>query len=383
MDKANSRVSLPVWLVTLGALLVFLGILSAASGVASGIFPNVASASPALYDEQAVVAIFEDADPAVVEIEVTQSSLSRFRFAIPQSGQGSGFLVDTEGHILTNYHVVQDAARIRVKLADGRTLDAQVAGTSPADDIALLRVDSQAVAGIVPLPLGDSGSVKPGQMAIAMGSPFGLENTITVGVVSGVQRSRTGILNRPITGLIQTDAAINPGNSGGPLLNSLGEVMGINTAIQTSADGSTGTGIGFAVPINTAKDLLTRFKENVEVKRPWLGISGMAMSPALADLLDLDTLAGVYVVTVTPDSPAQGVGLRGGSIGVDGGSGPPGDIITAVDGRAVASVEGIVGYFNTLQPGDTVVLTLIRAGRTIQVSVVLGEWPDSFDSSPG
>ena len=380
MNKVNSRVSLPVWLVTLSAMLVLLGILSAANGVVSGIFSDVASAS-ALYDEQAVVDLFEEANPAVVEIEVTQSSLSRFRFAVPQGGQGSGFLVDTDGHILTNYHVIQDATQIRVTLADGRTLEAQVAGTSPADDIALLSVDPQAVAGIVPLPLGDSGSVKPGQMAIAMGSPFGLANTITVGVVSGVQRSRTGILNRPITGMIQTDAAINPGNSGGPLLNSLGEVMGINTAIQTSADGA--TGIGFAVPINTAKELLTQFVENVEVRRPWLGISGMALSPALADILDVDISVGVYVVTVTQDSPAEAAGLKDGSIGVDGISSPAGDIVTAVDDQAVTSVEGIVGYFNTLQPGDTVVLTLIRDGQTLQVTVVLGEWPDSFDSSPG
>ena len=218
-------------------------------------------------------------------------------------------------------------------------------------------------------------------MAIAMGSPFGLESTITVGVVSGVQRSRTGILNRPITGMIQTDASINPGNSGGPLLNSLGEVMGINTAIQTSADGA--TGIGFAVPINTAKDLLTQFLENVEVKRPWLGIRGMVLSPDLADSLDVDISRGVYVVAVTQDSPAQAVGLKGGSTGVDGSLSTAGDIITAVDGQVVTSIEGIVSYLNTLQPGDMVVLTIARAGQILQVTVVLGEWPDSFESSPG
>lgn len=380
MDRMNLRVSLPIWLVTLSAL-VLLGVFGAAGIVASGAFSKVASASPALYDEQAVVALFDRANPAVVEIEVTQSSPSRFRFAIPQGGQGSGFLVDTEGHILTNYHVVQDATRIQVILADGRTLEAQVAGTSPADDIALLKVDPQAVEGIAPLPMGDSSAAKPGQMAIAMGSPFGLKSSITVGVVSGINRVRTGILSRPITGMLQTDASINPGNSGGPLLNSLGEVIGINTAIETSPDGA--TGIGFAVPINTAKDLMTRFLENSTVKRPWLGISGTALTPALADLLDLDTSVGVYVVTVMPDSPAQGVGLRGGGLGVDGRPSAAGDIITAVDGRAVKSVEELVSYFNTLQPGDAVALTIIRAGHILQVTVVLGEWPDSFGSSPG
>ena len=157
--------------------------------------------------------------------------------------------------------------------------------------------------------------------------------------------------------------------------------MGINTAIQTSPEGP--TGIGFAVPINTAKELLAQFIDNVEVKRPWLGISGMALGPGLADLLDVGTTVGVYVVTVTPGSPAEGVGLKAGGISVDGIPSTAGDIITAVDGRAVTSVEGIVGYFNSLQPGDTVVLTLIRAGQIIQVAVVLGEWPDSLGSSLG
>jgi len=157
--------------------------------------------------------------------------------------------------------------------------------------------------------------------------------------------------------------------------------MGINTAIQTSADGV--TGIGFALPINTAKNLLPQFLENVDVKRHWLGIRGIAMSSALADLLGVDTSVGIYVLTVTQDSPAQGVGLNGGVIEVEGGSSPLGDIIIAVDGEEVTSVEEIVDYFNALQPGDTVVLTLMRAGETLQVTVVLGQWPDSFGSSPG
>jgi S1-C subfamily serine protease len=338
---------------------------------------QLASAVPSLYDEQVVVDIFEGADPAVVEIEVTLPRYNRFRFSIPQGGQGSGFLVDTEGHILTNYHVIQDATRIRVTLASGRTLDARVAGTSPADDIALLKVDSGAVAGIAPLLLGDSGSVRPGQMAIALGSPFGLEGTITVGVVSGVERTRTGIL-KLITGMIQTDASINPGNSGGPLLNSLGEVVGINTSIETSPNGV--TGIGFAVPINTAKLLITRFLgvEGETLKRPWLGISGTALSATIADSLGLGTSAGVYVLAVMPDSPAQEAGLIEGGFEVDGSPSSAGDIITAVDGHGVRSVEELVNYFNTLQPGDSVSLTIVRAGQTLQVTVLLGEWPASF-----
>ena len=383
MSRVNARVSLPVWLVALSVLLVVLGILGTTSGVASDVRSQLVSASPALFDEQVVISIFEAADPAVVEIEVTLPRFSRFRFSIPQGGQGSGFLIDTEGHILTNYHVVQDATRIRVTLANGRTLDAQVTGTSPADDIALLKVDSEAVAGIVPLLLGDSSSVKPGQMAIALGSPFGLESTITVGVVSGVERSRTGILRRPILGMIQTDASINPGNSGGPLLNSLGEVMGINTAIETSQNGV--TGIGFAVPINTAKLLITKFLEieSETLKRPWLGISGIALSASLADFLNVGTSRGVYVVAVTLDSPAQEAGLIEGGLEVDEIPSPGGDIITAVDGKVVRSVEELISYFNTLQPGDSVSLTIIRSGQTLQVNVLLGERPDGFESFPG
>jgi serine protease DegS len=178
--------------------------------------------------------------------------------------------------------------------------------------------------------------------------------------------------------MIQTDASINPGNSGGPLLNSLGEVVGINTSIETSPNGV--TGIGFAVPINTAKLLITRFLgvEGETLKRPWLGISGTALSATIADSLGLGTSAGVYVLAVMPDSPAQATGLIEGGIEVDGSPSSAGDIITAVDGHGVRSVEELVNYFNTLQPGDSVSLTIVRAGQTLQVTVLLGEWPASF-----
>ncbi|MBI2872219.1 MAG: trypsin-like peptidase domain-containing protein [Chloroflexi bacterium] len=375
------RASVLSRLAVLVLMMALVGISGAAGAAASRIFFDTASAAPVLYNEQTVVDLYEKTSPAVVEISVVVPTSSRFRFAPPQRGQGSGFLMDAEGHILTNYHVVQGATQIRVTLSDGRTLDAQVAGTSPTDDLALLTVDPQAVNGITPLPLGDSGAARPGQMAIALGSPFGLENSITVGVVSGVNRSRSGELRRTITGMIQTDASINPGNSGGPLLNSAGEVIGINTSVEVSANGA--TGVGFAVPINSAKTILAQLLESTTVKRPWLGISGMALSPDLADLLGLTTSEGIYVVTVMPDSPAQAAGLLGGGSGADGVPGMGGDIIAAVDGRPVSSVEEITRYFNDLRPGDTVRLTLLRDGQTLQVSVVLGEWPDTMESSPG
>lgn len=376
MDRAQG-VTLPSWLVILAGLAILLGITATVGVVMSGSFSGTASAAAPLYDEKAMIELYETARPAVVEVTTIQPNMTRFRFSLPQRGQGSGFLVDTEGHILTNYHVVQDATRIRVTLWDGQELDAQVTGTSLADDLALLRVDPQAVNGITPLPLGDSDGAKPGQMAIALGSPFGLDNSISVGVVSGVNRSRPSLLGRPITGMIQTDALLQPGSSGGPLLNSSGEVIGVNSSIQSSS-GSFG-GIGFAVSINTAKDFLAQVEETPTVKRPWLGISGVALSANLADLLNLGISRGVYIVTVVSDSPAQAAGLRGGDTNVDTRPAPGGDIITAVDSQAVKSVADIASYLNTLRPGDTIDLALIRDGEALQVSLVLAEWPDTLE----
>ncbi|MDO8749637.1 MAG: trypsin-like peptidase domain-containing protein [Dehalococcoidia bacterium] len=376
MENAKSGSRLQSRLVSLILLMMLVGISGTAGAVISGVFFNTASAAPVLYNEEAVSALYEKVSPSVVEITVVQAATSRFGSGPVVRGQGSGFLVDAEGRILTNYHVVQGATQIRVILSDGRTLDAQIAGTSPADDIALLKVDPQAMKGIAPLPLGDSSAAKPGQMAIALGSPFGLENSITVGVVSGVNRSRAGITGRTITGMVQTDASINPGNSGGPLLNSRGEVIGINTAIETSASGA--TGVGFAIPVNTAKNILAQLLNNTTVKRPWLGISGVAISPDLSDQLGITTPRGIYIVAVAAGSPAEQAGLRGGGSGADGGPGTGGDIITAADGRLLRAVEDLVAYFNSLRPGDTVSLTLIRNGQTLQVRVVLAEWPDTL-----
>ena len=378
MSKVNSGVALPLWVVTLGALLVFLSMAALVIGVMQGPGTGDASETPPLYDEQMVVSLYEKANPAVVRVETVINTPDRFGFLFPHGGQGSGFLVDTEGHILTNYHVVHDASTVQVVLPNGETLDAKVAGRSPADDVALLKVDAEDVAGIEPLPLADSSAIETGQMAIAVGSPFGLDNSVTVGVISGVERSRPGVLSRPITGMIQTDASLNPGNSGGPLLNSLGEVIGINTSIEANSAFSIidPKGIGFAIPINTAKDLMTRFPDNEIVKRPWLGISGTALSPTLAEILGIDATEGVYVMTVSPGSPAQEAGLIAGGIDSIQGHGAGGDIIKAIDGVEVTSIHQMVDYFNSLDSGDPVILTVERNGETVEVAVTLGEWPD-------
>jgi S1-C subfamily serine protease len=330
-----------------------------------------------LYDEEAIVALYEQSIPAVVEIKtVVSGNEPPFGlFSAPQlSGQGSGFIVDEEGHILTNYHVIDGASEVNVTLHDGETVSAQVVGTDRENDLALLKVDAGAISGISPLPWGDSDKVKPGQLAIALGSPFGLEGSITVGVISGLGRALSSTQERPITNMLQTDAAVNPGNSGGPLLDSKGEVIGINTAIEASS-----SGIGFAIPINNASSLLPALLQGGEISNPWLGISGTNIDQELASRLNLAVDQGVYVVSVLPDSPAEKAGL------IPGGSdqGMPtsgGDIITAVDGHPVAKVADLLEYFNTMKVGDQVSLSVIRGDETLTVAVTLGEWPVEMPS---
>ena len=339
-----------------------------ASAVAQGHAP-VGIAAPVLYDEGKVVDIFQAASPATVEINV--SLRSGFSGRITETGQGSGFLVDQDGNILTNNHVVQGAKSVTVTFADKSTATAQVIGTSASQDLALIRVSPDKVKGVTPLALGDSSLVRPGQMAIAVGSPYGLANSITVGVISGVNRTIRSSGGAGIPGALQTDASINPGNSGGPLLNSSGQVVGINTAIETGAGGS--TGVGFAVSINTAKDFLAKAKSGTPVAstRPWLGITGTAMTPDIADYLGISTTQGVYLVAVTPGSPADEAGLKGGSR-----ANSAGDVLTSVNGAAVASVDDLVAQLAKYHPGDSVALQIMRNGERQQVSVTLGAWPE-------
>jgi serine protease Do len=332
---------------------------------------NVSSAV-SLYDEEAVVALYDQSIPAVVEIKtiVSGNEAPFGLFGAPElSGQGSGFIVDKEGHILTNYHVIDGASEINVTLHNGETLSAQVVGTDRENDLALLKVDPGKTSSISPLPWGDSDKVKPGQMAIALGSPFGLEGSITVGVISGVGRTMTNAQARSITNMLETDAAINPGNSGGPLLDSKGEVIGINTALEASSPT-----IGLAIPINNARSLLPALIQGGEVSTPWLGISGADIDQELASKLSLTVDHGVYVVSVSPGSPAEKAGLiPGGSD--QGGPTSGGDIITAVDGHPVAKVADLLQYFNTKKAGDQVSLSIVRGDRTLTVAVTLGEWP--------
>jgi S1-C subfamily serine protease len=345
----------------------------------------VTAAAPSgapLYDENAVVSLYERAIPAVVEIKTviqnSSRSLAPFQSQIPnQVGQGSGFFIDGEGHILTNNHVVDGASTVTITMSNGKIAEAKVVGTDRQNDLALLQVNTSGLDQITFLTLGNSDILKPGQMAIALGTPYGLQGSVTVGVISGVRRSLPNDTRRPITNVIQTDAAINPGNSGGPLLNSKGEVIGINTAIEAQANS-----IGFAVPVNTARALVPKLLKGGQVKNPWLGIEGIAIDQQLSSKLSLPVQSGVYVVGVITGSPAERAGLK--ESGRDQQSQPiyGGDIITAVDNVTVTKVEDMVSYFNGKQPGDTISLSIVRGDKKMTVSAVLGEWPDQTQISP-
>lgn len=324
-----------------------------------------------LYDESLVTALFDEASPAVVEIKISRS-LGRIR--IPGTGTGSGFLIDTEGHIVTNNHVVENATVITVKFSDGREIDAVKLGTSPADDLALIKVDPDEVKGIIPLVLADSSKVRPGQLAVAIGSPFRQFNTMGVGVVSGTGRGMSSVLRRPIPDMIQTDAPLNPGNSGGPLLNAGGEVIGVNSSVRTGDLGNEigEFRIGFAVPSNTVISLLPQLKKSAVVKRPWIGISGQPVSKDMIDRLGFPK--GVYVSGVAPSSPAARAGLD--SFRTFTGD-DRGDIITAIDDRRVESVDDMVSYLNSKSPGDKVKLSVYRDRKTIELAITLDPWPDT------
>ncbi len=320
--------------------------------------------------ESQLAAIYEQVGPAVVH--VTNAAARRVAGNVVPRGTGSGFIIDTDGHILTNYHVVRGADRILVLLADNSEYTARLLGSDPFNDIALLKIDAPRDK-LTVAPLGDSDSVREGHLAIAIGNPFGLDRTMTLGIVSARRSRAEGPSSFPIVGMIQTDAAINPGNSGGPLLNSRGEVIGINTAIEGPGQGN--VGIGFAVPINTVKRELDDLKAGRQVRHAWLGIGGRAVTESLASQFNLPVRQGVLVIDVSSGGPAAQAGLRGSTLGSDGTIQSPGDIITAIDGRQVTSVEDIAAYLATRRPGDKVRLDIVREGRTMSVEVTLGERP--------
>jgi S1-C subfamily serine protease len=298
---------------------------------------------------------------------------------------GSGFLIDTEGHIVTNNHVVESADKVEVKLGSSdTTYTAEVVGTDPATDVALLKVNAPAES-LHPLSLGDSSKVLVGEPVVAIGNPFGLDRTVTAGIVSAIQRQIQAPNGFSISHVIQTDAAINPGNSGGPLIDSEGRVIGINSQIQTGGGGDGNVGIGFAVPINTAREVVTQIEEHGEVKHAYLGIVGGSITPTLASALKLPESEGVLVNEVVKGGPADEAGLKGGdtSATIEGASFRlGGDVITEVDGKRIAGMEEVVNAVNAASPGDKMELTVDRDGKDKTITVTLGVRPASAEEVP-
>ena len=355
-----------LWLLAIGLVV---GILIGAL-LSDQVLRRSGSDGAALFDEGAVTRIYEEASQAVVEIDVSRTVGS---ITIPGLSSGSGFFFDDQGHVMTNQHIVESGSEFIVRLADGREVSAQKLGVSLADDLAVLKVDPEEVADIEPLEFADSSKVRPGQLAIAIGSPFREFNSVGVGVVSGIERGHSSVLRRPIPDMIQTDVPLNPGSSGGPLLNSDGKVIGVNSAIRTNLRSGPleEYRIAFAVPSNTAISLLPQLKTVTDVRRPWVGISGMPVSRELMQEHGLPS--GILVTQVFSDSPAGRAGLRPFR-GLTGEA--RGDIITAVDDVPVQSVDEMVRYLNSKNAGDAVTLSLFSRGEARTVQVTLDPWPD-------
>ncbi|MFQ5854232.1 MAG: S1C family serine protease [Anaerolineae bacterium] len=336
--------------------------------------PVLVDTSAAAYAvEELLINIYQRVSPAVVHIEVAGSGNSFAR----RSGAGSGFVLDKEGHIVTNNHVIQDVERIRVIFADDTRVDGEVVGTDPAVDLAVIRVNVPKDV-LIPVELGNSDLLQVGQRAIAIGNPFRFDQSMTVGIISALGRVVDSIESGDfIPELIQTDAAINPGNSGGPLLNSRGQVIGINTLIFSET--GTSAGVGFAVPVNTLRRSLPALLEGRRVGRPWLGIVGPPeLDETVVGELDLPSNAGAYVNYVFPGGPADEAGIVGASQTADGELRPGGDLIVAVDGVAVDSFDNLLTYLsNEKRVGQTVKLTVLRGQETRIIPLTLGERPDS------
>jgi len=341
--------------------------------ISNGHTPSTVGEITPLYSKSlSLIEIFEKSESGVVKVNV-----QRIEAIEGESGLGSGFVFDKKGHITTNAHVVNDAKKIVVTFLDGRSYNAEIIGTDEFTDLAVIKVNADLIL-LRPLPLGDSSNLKVGEPIAAIGNPFGLSGSMTSGIVSQLGRLLPSGAGYSIPDVIQTDAAINPGNSGGPLLNMRGEVVGINTAIQ-SATGEF-TGVGFAIPSKTIVKIVPTLIEKGEYKHPWIGISGRDIDPDLAKVLDLKDAVGFLVVTVVENSPASKAGIIGSekTIEVQGVNYPiGGDIILSVDGIEVRQIGDILIHLQRAKSvGDEMVLEILRDNRTTNVTIVLQERPN-------
>ncbi len=336
-----------------------------------------AAAAPAFdLEEQQNIAVYRKALPSVVNITSTAVAFDFFNRPVPQQGQGSGFIIDKQGHILTNNHVIDNAQRVEVTLADKHKYKASVVAIDKQHDLALLLINAP---NLVPATLSESNGLVVGQRVYAIGNPFGLSGTLTRGIISAIRSIGTQNGGAPIEDAIQTDAAINPGNSGGPLLNSRGEVIGITTLIA-SAGADQSAGIGFAIPINTAKAVLEDFARYGRVRRPSLDIVTIPIGPDIAEQIGLPADYGILIERTLPGGAADRAGLRGGDKRFYQGNTPVmlgGDLIVAIDGQEIESPQDLSAALNIHRAGDTVAVTIFRGQRRMTFKVVLSDAKDA------
>jgi S1-C subfamily serine protease len=397
MPEQKSRLRSPFFSALLGGLVVaVVGLIAIAAGVGDsggGSTTTVAAPLTAPVDAKAeegdgntVNQIYKADGQGVVFIE-SQLEAQESEFLNPfgepeeESGgtaTGSGFVIDNEGHILTNNHVIEGAEKVTVKLGESeKTHEAEVVGTDPGTDIALLKVNAPAKE-LHPLTLGRSSEIEVGDPVVAIGNPFGLDRTVTSGIVSALQRQIQAPNGFSINHVIQTDAAINPGNSGGPLINAEGEVIGINSQIATGGGGNGNVGIGFAIPMDTIRAEIQQLETKGEVEHAFLGITGGTVTPELAKAVNLPVSEGVLVQTVVKGSPADKAGLEAGHTSATIGGTEVrlgGDIITEANGKKVKSMEELVEAIQDSKPGDDLELTILRDGQEKTADVTLGTQP--------
>ncbi|MHB1857166.1 MAG: S1C family serine protease [Acidobacteriaceae bacterium] len=347
--------------------------------VPSGLQMTEAEAAPALLpSEQNNIAVYKKALPSVVNITSNTVTFDFFYGAVPEEGQGSGFILDKKGDILTNYHVVSNAQNVEVTLYNKHQYKARILMVDKGHDLALLKIDAP---DLQPATLADSRGLQVGQMVYAIGNPFGLSGTMTRGIISSI-RSVRGPMGNLISDAIQTDAAINPGNSGGPLLNSQGDVIGMNTMIDTGGGANQNAGIGFSIPIDMAKAVLNDFFRYGKVLRPTLGIRGLSIGPDIANQMGLPAVYGVLVERILPGGPADHAGIHGGTQQAYLGNTPiyiGGDLIVAIDGDQVTNDRDIAEIMDGHQAGQTVTVTIYRGQKRMDIKVVLGNAGNSGD----
>ena len=390
------RARLIVGLSVLGLLLIVgLYCLSGFPFTAAAAVPGPAidqaaqrAAPTSVPDEQAaVIALYARANPSVVMITIYGQPQQTPQHGQPQQQQpgqvvalaeGSGWVYDAQGHIVSNAHVVQNAVQLDVTFSDGTILAGTIVGQDLNSDLAVVKVASLPT-GVKPLPLGDMNDIAVGETVVAIGNPYGLNGSLTMGIISGLARNISSLTQFDIPETIQTDAAINPGNSGGPLLDLGGRVIGVNAQIESGSDSN--SGVGFAIPVNIVSKVIPALITDGKYEWSWLGVAGSDVTPALAQAMNLPVQRGAYLAQITAGGPAAQAGLRGATgFGTANGRQVQvgGDVVTAVEGQPVQSFEDLLIY-TALQtrPGQTITLTIIRSGQTQDVKLLLGTRPTS------